>query len=449
MADGAVNDVANGPTNGVHKKKLNVVVVGGSLGGLTVGLALKHLGHNVTILERNPTELLHDQGAGIFAGGDTLEVFKRYDRCNRPLAVTSRELQYFNKNGDVVHRVVKDQDMTSWDVCYHIMRANFDGIKSGYCDQVPEPLPTDGKAVHLHDHKVTSFNEEGNGVRVYFEKGDGSKGSLFADLLVGADGASSTIREILVPEVKRTYVGYIALRGTVLETEATDAAREAFQEKSALFHAPAIQILAYTMPGGNGSVKPGNRLLNWVYYVNLPSSELAEVLTDIDGVQHHNTVPPGKLNPKFWEKQKQIARETLCPQFADLVCDTKKPFVQAITDAISPNNEFLGGKVVLIGDALAGFRAHTAASTSQAAFDAMILADMIENKVSREKWKLETMGFARTVQNRGVDMGRRSQYETLPIEEYISDRARASKPRKDEVWPEWAIADLQPNSAPA
>lgn len=85
----------------------------------------------------------------------------------------------------------------------------------------------------------------------------------------------------------------------------------------------------------------------------------------------------------------------------------------------------------------------------QAAFDAMILADMIENKLSREKWKLETMGFARTVQKRGVDMGRRSQYETLPIEEYISDRARASKPRKDEVWPEWAIADLQPNSAPA
>jgi hypothetical protein len=85
----------------------------------------------------------------------------------------------------------------------------------------------------------------------------------------------------------------------------------------------------------------------------------------------------------------------------------------------------------------------------QAAFDAMILADMIDGKVSREKWKLETMGFARTVQKRGVDMGRRSQYESLPVEEYIADRARASKPRKDEVWPEWAIADLLPNSAPA
>ena len=359
------NGVSNGASNGVHKKKLNVVVVGGSLGGLTVGLALKHLGHNITILERTSAPLLHDQGAGIFAGGDTLEVFKRYDRCKRPLAVTSRELQYFNKNGDVVHRIVKDQAMTSWDVCYHIMRANFDGVKSGYCDEIPEPLPTDGTAVHLHDHRVTSFNEEGDGIRVYFQQGNGTTGSFFADLLVGADGASSTIRNILVPEIKRTYVGYVALRGTVLETEATDIAREAFQEKSALFHAPAIQILAYTMPGANGSVTPGDRLLNWVYYINVHESELTELMTDVDGVRHHVTVPPGKFNPKLWEKQKAVARETLCPQFADLVCDTKKPFVQAIMDVISPDNEFLNGKVVLIGDALAGFRAHTAASTSQ------------------------------------------------------------------------------------
>ena len=79
----------------------------------------------------------------------------------------------------------------------------------------------------------------------------------------------------------------------------------------------------------------------------------------------------------------------------------------------------------------------------------MILADMLEGKISREEWKLETMGMARTVQRRGMDMGRRSQYESLPIEDYIADRARASKPRKDEIWPEWAIADLLPNSASA
>jgi hypothetical protein len=53
--------------------------------------------------------------------------------------------------------------------------------------------------------------------------------------------------------------------------------------------------------------------------------------------------------------------------------------------------------VVLIGDALAGFRPHTVASNSQAAFDAMMLADMIEGKVSKQEWKRETMAYARTL----------------------------------------------------
>ncbi|KAK2758596.1 hypothetical protein FQN54_003286 [Arachnomyces sp. PD_36] len=262
------------------------------------------------------------------------------------------------------------------------MRANYDGLKTGYCDQVPETLPTDGKAVHLHGHTVTSFNEEGDGIRVYFEKGDGTKCSLFADLLVGADGAGSAIRRILEPRVKRSYVGCVGFRGTLLETEATDPAKAAFVGKPALFHAPNIQILAYTMPGADGSVKPGERLLNWVYHVNAPESELDELMTDVDGVRHNVTILPGKLNPKLWEKQ----------------------LSQMSTDVISPDHEFLNEKVVLIGDALTGFRAHTAASTSQAAFDAMILKDKVEGKVPREKWKFDTMGFARMVQQRGIDM---------------------------------------------
>jgi len=98
--------------------------------------------------------------------------------------------------------------------------------------------------------------------------------------------------------------------------------------------------------------------------------------------------------------------------------------------------------VILVGDALAGFRPHTVASTSQACFDAMILADMIEGKVDRHEWKLQTLGYARTIQARGVSMGERSQHEDLPLSEHIEDRNLASRPRQDETWPHWAISDL-------
>jgi 2-polyprenyl-6-methoxyphenol hydroxylase-like FAD-dependent oxidoreductase len=404
--------------------------------------------HKITILERNPTQLLHNQGAGIVAGGDTLALFKRYDKCGRDLAAGSTRRQYLNKDGEIIHKEDTNQYMTSWDLVYHVLRANVDGVKSDYCE-VPKEDANDGKVKHLHGHKVTGLGEERDKVIVQYETNEGKSGEMEADLVIGADGPSSTIRSMLTPNVERKYAGYVALRGTVPENEASPAALEAFSERFTFFHTSGIQILAYLIPGKDGTLEPGKRLINFVYYTNFPSSSLSdpspefrELMTDVDGQYHHITMPPGKMDPKAWEKQRVIAKEKLPHQFAEIVCNTKAPFVQAITDVLSPTNEFMNGRVILIGDALAGFRPHTVASTSQACFDAMILADMLQGKVSRRQWKKETLGFARTVQKRGVDMGERSQHQELPVEEHISDRNLASKPREEEVWPQWAVDDV-------
>jgi 2-polyprenyl-6-methoxyphenol hydroxylase-like FAD-dependent oxidoreductase len=419
---------------------------------LATALAIKRLpsphAHKITLLERNPTALLHNQGAGIVAGGDTLAFFKRYDKCGRDLAAGSVRRQYLDKDGEIVHKEDMRQNMTSWDLVYHMLRANVDGVKSDYCD-VPEEDKDSPRVKHLHGHKVTGLKEKDDKVTVHYETKDGEKGKIEAELVIGADGPSSTIRSLLTPNVERTYAGYVALRGTVSEEEVTPKTREAFSERFTFFHAKGIQILVYLIPGKDGTLEPGKRLVNFVYYTNFPSPSLAdpspefrELMTDVDGQYHRITMPPGKTDMAAWEKQCKIAREKLPPQFAEIVCGTQKPFVQAITDVISPTNEFENGRVILIGDALAGFRPHTVASTSQACFDAMILADMIEGKVSRKEWKKQTLGYARTIQKRGVDMGERSQHQDLPLEDHIHDRNLASKPRKEEVWPEWAVADV-------
>lgn len=413
--------------------------VGGSLGGLCTALALKSHAqrHRISILERNATPLLHDQGAGIVAGSDTLAFFKRYDRCGRQFAVSSQRRQYLNKEGEIIYTKDMVQNMTSWDLVYYMLRANVDGVESAYCD-VPEQRAEDGQVKHLHGHKVTGINEKGDKVQVSYQTVEGQQGTLEADLVIGADGPSSTVRGIFDPALRRTYAGYVALRGTVREDEVTQATREAFSERFTFFHATGIQILAYLIPGEKGTLEPGRRLINFVYYTNFssksldePSPELAELLTDTDGVRHRVTMPPGKTSPEAWEKQREVARERLPPQFAEVVRATRKPFVQAITDVAGRENEFLGGKVVLIGDALAGFRPHTVASTSQAAYDAMILADMIEGKIGRDEWKRRTMEYARVVQARGVEMGNRSQFGDLPVEEMIKDRNVASQPRAE------------------
>ena len=123
-----------------YLRKVKFQKVGGSLGGLATGIALSSppLSHKVTILERNPTKLLHNQGAGIVAGGDTLSFFKRYDRCERPIAVSSQRRQYLDKEGNVVHKEDMVQNMTSWDLAYYLMRANFDGVESRLLQSPPK-----------------------------------------------------------------------------------------------------------------------------------------------------------------------------------------------------------------------------------------------------------------------------------------------------------------------
>ncbi|MCJ1366225.1 hypothetical protein MMC16_005351 [Acarospora aff. strigata] len=398
------------------KKPLNIVVVGGSLGGLFAGVVLKRLGHHVRILERNPTSLLHNQGAGVVAGGDTQEFFHKHDATNRPIAVTSRLRHYLDIDGNVIHKEHSVQKMTSWDLLYYLLRANFDRVESEYC-KLPGPIEGEGEAKYEYGHVVTGLKNKEEHVEIEFQDRDGKQGSTSADLVIGADGSSSTIRKVLLPDVKRTYAGYVAWRGTIPETEASQAAKDAFVEKFAFYHTGGVQILSYTIPGPNGALEPGKRLINWVWYINYAedSQDFADLMTDSQGKRHHNTLPIGSMRPEIWTKQPAYAKQILPPQFAEIVTKTKHPFIQAITDVIAPRNVFFDGKVLLIGDAVAGFRPHTAASTSQAAFDALQLGRLMSGNVGLEQWQRETMEYARQMQSRGVALGERSQFGRHPL----------------------------------
>jgi len=139
---------------------------------------------------------------------------------------------------------------------------------------------------------------------------------------------------------------------------------------------------------------------------------------------------------------KSKADSTLPPQMAEMAHKTRSPFVQCITDVISPKNLYMGDKVVLIGDALAGFRPHTVASTSQAAFNVMTLVEWLDGGIERKEFVERTVKYARLIQNRGVEMGTRSQFQELDVEEYIKDRNLASTKRWDDVYPEWTTKGL-------
>jgi len=391
--------------------------VGGSLGGLFTGIALKRLGHTVKIFERNPTPLLQNQGAGIVAGEDVQSFLKKYDLTKRQYKISCKHSHYLDREGNVIHSESTGMKTTSWDLMYYLLRAIYDGTPSKYCE-VPAPVPGEGSVSYDYAYTVTNIQESQEGkIEVQYETKDGASGSSTADLVIGADGPSSTIRKMLLPDVKRQYTGYVAWRGTIPETEASVAAYETFTENTTYYHTQGIQILAYTIPGKHGTLEKGKRLINWVWYCNYPqdSPEFEELMTDRDGRVHQITLPAGKMSLNVWEQQKKYARSKLSPQFAEIVEKTEQPFIQAITDVTSTEVSFFDGKVRLIGDAVAGFRPHTASSTSQAAFDAEKLGELLRGEIDEGGWREEVMRYARTVQRSGIESGNQSQFGKHPL----------------------------------
>jgi 2-polyprenyl-6-methoxyphenol hydroxylase-like FAD-dependent oxidoreductase len=132
-------------------------------------------------------------------------------------------------------------------------------------------------------------------------------------------------------------------------------------------------------------------------------------MTDIDGNIHPwtNQHPPEKLI----QEQRSYARNILPPQFAELVELTEKPFIQAITDVLSHQSVFFNGQLVLLGDALAGFRPHTAASTSQAAFHALTLNQYLQqDDFNWRGFEMDILEYAANGVHHGIQLGNRSQF---------------------------------------
>lgn len=91
--------------------------------------------------------------------------------------------------------------------------------------------------------------------------------------------------------------------------------------------------------------------------------------------------------------------------------------MQAVTDSLATQNLFMNGKVLLVGDAVAGIRPHAAVGAIQGALHALLLKEVFKEKptMTLEEWEMKSLGWSTGMQKVGVQMGQQSQFGDHPM----------------------------------
>lgn len=368
---------------------VEAAVVGGSVGGLCAAIALRLAGARATVYEQAPHEQ-QGRGAGIVLHADLASFLERHEvAAPEDVAVPSARRLDLDRAGQVAGSEEIRQWMTSYDALVGALRRALDG------------------GAYRGGTRATDVSDDGRTLEV--SGGD----PVRADLVVAADGAGSTLRGRLAPDVAPAYAGYVAWRGLCAEADLPRRAADILAGAFAFFTDPEsdpfpTQMLSYLVPGPGGELAPGQRSLNWVWYQ--PVADLAAHLTDGDGHVHEWSLPADAMTSDAVARRRQLARQRLPEVYAELVEATSSPSVQAITDLAS--SRCVVGRTAVIGDAAFVPRPHTAYGSAKAAVDADALADALRDHegdvdAALAAWEPDALARGRRVVAEGTRLGAR------------------------------------------
>ena len=183
---------------------ISIAIIGGGIGGLAAALSLLQAGFDVQVYEQART--LREVGAGIQVSPNASRILHRLGLANeldrhgvRPAAWHQRRWE----NGHTLLRTPLGDDVVAafGYPHYQIHRADLLAMLTA-------ALP----AERLHiGHRLTGFTDHGDRVEAQFDNG----ARIAADMLVGADGIHSTVRNLLFGPEQPQFTGCMAYRGLV------------------------------------------------------------------------------------------------------------------------------------------------------------------------------------------------------------------------------------------
>lgn len=309
-----------------------ILIIGGGIGGLTTAIALQRRGFSAEVYEAAPA--LRPVGKGIWVPTNAMQVMQRLG-LDQKIANAGWPLSHLKigtTRGSILATLAMEPIVAKFgQTTISISRTDLVEILAS------ELLP---QTLHL-GKRATDFRQDANGVCVTFADGSATQG----DLLIGADGIRSGVREKFLPGVKLRYSGQTCYRGI--------ADLQLSKERVGT----CLEVWGGEVRFGFSAAGPGK-----VYW-------FAPILAAAGGVD-----PEKGLRAKLlqtYAKFPEVVREVIAatPEVEILrtdLCD------------FAPIPTWHAGRVMLLGDAAHAMTPNLGQGGAQAILDAYALAELLE-----------------------------------------------------------------------
>jgi salicylate hydroxylase len=314
------------------QSRLDVIVVGGGIGGLFAANALAASGLRIRSYEQAPA--IGEIGAGVFLTPNSVRHLKRIGlepAVQKWGARVGGDSHYFREDGTPI-APVQVTDSSGWNATFGMHRADL-------VQMLADALPTG--ALHV-GHRCTGFEQDASKARVSFANG----ASAEADIVIAADGIHSELRRYVFASSEPVFSGSVAYRGLVPHQRVPDWPTDRWQ----MWLGKGRHFLAFPVRAG--------KLINYVGFV--PTDEEMKESWTAPG-------DPDVLRQAFagWD-----------PRIHALLKKVQLTFRWALYDR-EPLPTWTRQRLSLLGDAAHPMLPHLGQGANQSIEDGMALATIL------------------------------------------------------------------------